>query len=141
MVRNEGDLHRKAKRRIASILRSSSLYDNVMTDDDSSKAHYERQIISEYLEAKDYWPDVFANRFFYYDSQRCSKDVIIEINGDSHHSKIGTVKDERRDTHFRSIGIPTIRFPISRVIGKKAWSDEVILNMIQEEIDYQLSLK
>ena len=138
MVKNESDLHRRAKRRIASILQHSPLYDNVITDDDSNIPVFKKQVISEFLEAKDYWPDIFAMRYFYYDSQRYSKDVIIEVDGSSHKSSTSTDKDNRRDKHFLSIKIPTVRFNIQNVIGKNSWTDDVILEMIQKEIDYQL---
>lgn len=95
-------------------------------------------MISEHLPEKDYWPDVSCTRLFYYDGQRYSKDVIIEVDYDSHKSDMSRVKDNRCDRHYLSLGIHKVRFPLARVIGKRAWPDGAILDLIEKKMEYQL---
>jgi hypothetical protein len=143
MVKHECDKCKRGKRRIATLLQESEQYQHVSVDDDSDKPRYPAQMISELLPEKDYWPDISCTRFFYYDGQRYSKDVIIEVDhiqegSSSHRSKRSVEKDIARDKHFLSIRIPTVRFTLDKVIGKKAYPDNDILDLIDKEIEYQL---
>lgn len=49
------------------------------------------------------------------------------------------VKDNRRDRHFLSLRIHKVRFPLARVIGKRAWPDGAILDLIEKKMEYQLT--
>ena len=68
-----------------------------------------------------------------------TQSVIIEVDHKSHYSDTATHKDNIRDKHFLKKGIPTIRFKLKDIIGKKPWSDKEILSLIDAEIEYQLS--
>lgn len=147
MVKNECSQCRKAKNRIANLLRSNPSYQNVITDDESSKAKFEKQKISEFLPEKDYWPDVYGEHHSFYDprdkmeSGYCTvTPIIIEVDHESHKSDMSTVKDRRRDKHFLSKKIPTIRFNLESIIGKKnsLYPDSDLMWLIEKEIEYQL---
>ena len=147
MVKNECSQCRKAKNRIANLLRSNPSYQNVITDDESSKAKFEKQKISEFLPEKDYWPDVYcekSSKVLMFDNVPLLQleffPVIIEVDHESHKSKMATVKDKRRDKHFLSKKIPTIRFNLESIIGKKnsLYPDSDLMWLIEKEIEYQL---
>lgn len=145
MVKHECAQCKKAKVRIVSILQANPNYQNISTDDDSKKPKFPAQRISEFLPEKDYWPDVYCEQFLKKikaDDLRIhdfrSRPVIIEIDHESHKSDMSTVKDRRRDKHFLSKKIPTVRFDLKNIIGKRAWPDGEIVNIIEVEIEYQL---
>ena len=144
LVKNECSQCRKAKNRIASLLRSNPSYQNVITDDESSKAKFERQRISEFLPEKDYWPDVYAERTYPWTDiggmTAYTQSMIIEVDHESHKSDMSTVKDRRRDKHFLSKKIPTVRFNLEAIVGKKnnVYPDSDLMWLIEKEIEYQL---
>lgn len=146
MVKNECSQCRKAKNRIASLLRSNPSYQNVITDDESSKAKFEKQKISEWLPEKDYWPDVYcekASEALMFDDIPLMQfkffPVIIEVDHKTHKSKMATVKDNRRDKHFLThLQIPTVRFNLEAIVGRNTYPDSDLMWLIEKEIEYQL---
>jgi hypothetical protein len=154
MVKHECDRCKRAKLRIADILWFQSPrpgYTKVTLDDDFKdkkgkiKPMFPNQVVSDFLPAKDYYPDVYAEKIIEIEKHKGlgnddiikSQPVIIEIDH-THISKNSTVKDKRRDKHFLSKGIPTVRFPVGRVIGSRKWYDFIIMDLIEKEIKYQL---
>ena len=140
MVKHECSQCKKAKQRIVSILEKNPSYQNISTDDDNKKPKFPAQKISEFLPEKDYWPDVYCERWKSMAPIREMKiiPVIIEVDHKTHKSDYSTVKDNRRDKHFLSKKIPTVRFGLNRIIGRKAWPDDVVELMIEKEIEWQL---
>jgi hypothetical protein len=146
MVKHECDKCKRAKSRIVAILEKNPNYQNVSTDDDYRTPKFPAERISEFLPEKDYWPDIYcekASKTLMFDDIQLLRleffPVIIEVDHATHKSKIQTVKDNRRDKHFLAKRIPTIRFPLDRVIGKRHWDDNMILYCIEKEIEYQLA--
>ena len=147
MVKNECSQCRKAKNRIANLLRVNPNYQNVITDDESSKPKFPAQKISEFLNERDYWPDVFCERITKYIPTRADPNivqvlevvpVIVEVDHETHKSKMATVKDRRRDKHFISKMIPTIRFNLEAIVGRNTYPDSDLMWLIEKEIEYQL---
>src|SRR5918992_640047 len=118
MVKHECSKCKKAKQRIVSILEKNPSYQNISTDDDNKKPKFPAQKISEFLPEKDYWPDVYCekvNREFPESHiMLIFQPVIIEVDHKTHKSDYSTVKDNRRDKHFLSKKIPTVRFGLNR---------------------------
>jgi hypothetical protein len=159
MVKHECSNCKRGKLRIANILRARSEFQNVTTDDELKIEKgrkkgklipkYPNQQISEFLPPKDYYPDISAERDKLENvlpsipPQLVTHPIIIEVDhiqkgSSSHKSKNSTIKDRRRDKHFLSKGIPTIRFNLKNIIGVNQWQASDIIDMIEKEIEHQL---
>ena len=153
MVKHECVNCKRAKLRIANILRARTEFRNVTIDDELKDKKgklipkFPNEKISEFLPAKDYFPDIYFERQTVPGFSGTVYLGIIEVDhiqkgSPSHKSKDATIKDRRRDKHFISKGIPTIRFNLKNIIGVNQWQANDIVDMIDKEIKYQLdSLK
>ena len=149
MVKHECAQCKRGKRRIAKILYNHPNFGKVIVDDDYKnlkdrkkriKPMFPNQYISEFLSPKDFYPDIYANKWKELDPTDGSNtiELILEVDHKSHYSDTATHKDRVRDLHFLKKGIPTIRFKLNDIIGRKPWSDKEILSLIDAEIEYQL---
>lgn len=135
MVKNECLRCKLAKSRVALLLKLA-IYRNVVTDDElvdkrgRLKPMFKDQRISQFI-TKDYYPDVYGEKMLSFGGW--VQPVIIEVDH-NHRSDRQTKKDKVRDKHFLTKDIPTVRFNLEHLIGRKKWSDFDIVDLIGKEI-------
>lgn len=144
LVKRECAQCKKAKARIVMILQHSGRgYQNVSTDDDNVDKRgklipkFPAQKISPWL-IKDYFPDVYFEKKTVPGFSKTVYIGIIEVDHD-HNKKGHFIRDTRRDKHFLSKGIPTIRFDLKDILGINQYHHDEILDLIDKEIKYQLN--
>lgn len=63
--------------------------------------------------------------------------VVVEIDGKSHWSKTAINKDEVRTESFeKQVKIPTVRFSVFDIIGKKSQDDETIISEFLHQLNH-----